>query len=105
MTSKFILTECNVLTVTGASNGPRDIQPPTLLKLFQAMMQNLKAMMTLLGKQFMMKSILGSVNRRSYLVVLRERERERKRTEMKSTNGMKTMLSTRKKKKRRKKIL
>ena len=63
------------------------------------MMQDSKAMMTLLGKQFMMKSILGSVNGRSNLVVLRER----KRTEMKSTNGMKTMLSTRKKKKMKKK--
>ena len=64
------------------------------------MMQDSKAMMTLLGKQFMMKSILGSVNGRSNLVVLRER----KRTEMKSTNGMKTMLSTRKRKKKKKKM-
>ena len=94
---EFVVTECNVLTVTGADNGPSGIQRRTLLKLFQTMMQDSKAMMTLLGKQLMMKSILGSVNGRRYLVVLRER----KRMEMKSTNGMKTMLSTRKRKKKK----
>lgn len=45
------------MAVTGVDSGLNGIQLRTLLKLFQTMRSNLKATMTLLGKQFMMKNI------------------------------------------------
>ena len=61
-------------------------------KQYQIMMQNLTAMMTLLGKPYMMKNISGNVSREgSFLVAQLPKE-------MKNIIGMKTMLKRRKKK-------